>query len=99
MGYRDNNGGKEKMNIIPFEDKIIVKQIERKEKSVGGLILTDSIADKPSEGKVLSVGSKVTIDIELGNIVLYNKYAGSIIEDEGEQYLILREEDIYGRRK
>lgn len=86
------------MNIIPFGDKIIVKQLERKEKSVGGLIITDSIADKPSEGEVISMSKEITLGIEIGAIVLFNKFAGALIEENDTQYLILREEDIYGRR-
>lgn len=87
------------MNIQPFGDKIIVKQLLRKTKTESGLILTESITEKPNEGEVIAVGKDVVVDIEVGIIVLYNKFAGNIIEDNNEEYLILREEDLYGRKK
>lgn len=86
------------MTIEPFGDKLIVKQIARKEKSKGGLLLTDSISEKPSEGVIVAKSKGVKLDIFVGDQILFNKFAGEIITDKEEEYLILREEDIYGRR-
>ena len=86
------------MNIEPFGDKLIVKQIERKEKTIGGLILTDGITEKPSEGIVIKVSKDIKIPVKENDIIIYSKYAGAIIEDNEEEYLILTEEDIYGKR-
>lgn len=86
------------MKIEPFGDKIIVRQKERKEQSKGGLIFTDSISDPPNEGLVIAISKDVKLDISIGDTLLYNKFAGALLEDNEIEYLILCEEDIYGRR-
>jgi len=87
------------VNIIPFRDMLIVKRLDRQEESKGGVLLTAGVSEKPSEGKVLAVGNKVSDSIKVNSTVLFNKFAGAIIEDNREEYLILREEDLYGERR
>jgi chaperonin GroES len=91
--------------IRPLQDRVIVKRLEGKEeRSTGGIIIPDTAKEKPQEGKVVAVGpgrreddGKVTaLDVKAGDRVLFGKYAGSEIKLDGEEHLILREEDILG---
>ena len=90
--------------IRPLQDRVIVKRLEGKEeRSAGGIIIPDTAKEKPQEGKVVAVGpgrredGKVTApDVKAGDRVLFGKYAGSEIKLDGEEHLILREEDILG---
>ncbi len=92
------------MKIRPLQDRIIVKRQEEEEKSKGGIIIPDSAREKPIEGKVVAVGSgkilengkKQPLDIKVGDRVLFGKYAGTEVKIEGEEHLILREDDILG---
>ena len=92
------------MNIRPLGDRVIVKRIEEEEKSSGGIIIPDSAKEKPLEGEVVAVGSgkvlengkKQPLDIKAGDRVLFGKYAGTDVKIEGEEHLILREDDILG---
>lgn len=92
------------MNIRPLGDRVIVKRIEEEEKSSGGIIIPDSAKEKPLEGEVMAVGSgkvlengkKQPLDIKAGDRVLFGKYAGTDVKIEGEEHLILREDDILG---
>lgn len=85
------------MNIQPLADRVLVKPAAAEEKTVGGIIIPDSAKEKPLKGEVVSVG-KGTKDEEMilkaGDKVLYGKYAGTEIELEGEQYLIMRQSDV-----
>ncbi len=93
-----------KINVRPLRDRLIVRRIEEEEKTKGGIIIPDSAKEKPQEGEVVAVGSgrisedgKVTpLDLKAGDRVLFSKYGGTEIKIEGEEYLILREEDIQG---
>ena len=95
---------KREMKIRPLQDRIIVKRQEEEEKSKGGIIIPDSAREKPIEGKVVAVGSgkilengkKQPLDIKVGDRVLFGKYAGTEVKIEGEEHLILREDDILG---
>ena len=92
------------MNIRPLGDRVIVKRIEEEEKSSGGIIIPDSAKEKPLEGEVIAVGSgkvlengkKQPLDMKAGDRVLFGKYAGTDVKIEGEEHLILREDDILG---
>ena len=92
------------MKIRPLQDRIIVKRVQEEEKTKGGIIIPDSAKEKPIEGKVLAAGNgkvledgKVRpLDIKAGDRVLFSKYAGTEIKLEGDEVLILREEDVLG---
>lgn len=93
------------MNIRPMQDRIIVERIEEETKTAGGIIIPDTVSkEKPQEGKVLAAGKgKMTpegkllpLDVKVGDRVLFGKYAGSEIKVDGEEYLIMREDDILG---
>ncbi len=92
------------MKIRPLQDRIIVKRIEGEEVSRGGIIIPDSAKEKPQEGKVTAVGKgkvgedgKVQpLDVKKGDKVLFSKYAGTEINIEGDEHLIVREDDILG---
>ena len=90
--------------ITPLGDRVIVKPKEAEEKTKGGIILPDTAKEKPVEGTIVAAGAgKVTDDgktvallVKVGDLVLYGKYSGTEIKIEGEDYLIMRESDIYG---
>jgi chaperonin GroES len=92
------------MKIRPLQDRVIVKRLEEEEKTKGGIIIPDTAKEKPQEGKVIAVGKgKVTedgkvvpLDVKAGDKILFGKYAGTEIKIEGEEHLIMREEDILG---
>jgi len=93
------------MTIRPLQDRILAKRIEEQgEEKRGGIIIPDTAKEKPQEGKVIAVGNgkilesvqRVPLDIKAGDRVLFGKYAGSEVKIEGEEYLILREDDILG---
>lgn len=92
------------MKIRPLQDRVIVKRLEEEEKTKGGIIIPDSAKEKPQEGKVIAVGKgKVTeegkvipLDVQAGDRILFGKYAGTEVKIEGEEHLIMREEDILG---
>ena len=92
------------MKIRPLQDRVIVKRIEEEEKTKGGLIIPDTAKEKPQEGKVVAVGKgkaneegKVTpLDVKVNDRVLFGKYSGTEINMDGEEHLIMREEDILG---
>jgi chaperonin GroES len=87
-----------------LQDRVIVKRIEEEEKSKGGIIIPDTAKEKPQEGKVVAVGKgkanddgKVTpLDVKVNDRVLFGKYSGSEIVFDGEEHLIMREDDILG---
>ena len=89
--------------IRPLHDRVIVKRLEEEEKTKGGLIIPDTAKEKPQEGKVVAVGpgkqedgKLITVDVKAGDKVLFGKYAGTEIKLDGEEHLILREDDILG---
>ena len=92
------------MKIRPLQDRVIVKRIEEEEKTKGGIIIPDSAKEKPQEGKVIAVGKgKITedgkvipLDVKAGDRILFGKYSGTEVKIEGEEHLIMREEDILG---
>ncbi len=92
------------MKIKPLQDRVIVKRIEEEEKSKGGIIIPDTAKEKPQEGRVVAVGKgkldengKITpMDVKVNDRVLFGKYAGTEINIDEEEHLIMREEDILG---
>ena len=92
------------MKVRPLHDRIIVQRIEEAEQRVGGIIIPDSAKEKPQQGKVIAVGKgriekdgKVTpLDVKAGDTVLFGKYAGQEIKIDGNEYLIVREEEVLG---
>ena len=92
------------MKIRPLQDRVIVQRIEEEERTKGGLIIPDTAKEKPQEGKIVAVGKgklnedgKVTpMDVRVNDRVLFGKYSGTEINIDGEEHLIMREEDILG---
>jgi chaperonin GroES len=90
--------------IRPLGDRILVKRIKEEEKTKGGIIIPDTAKEKPQEGKVVAVGkgkrdekgNLVALEVKAGDKILFGKYSGSEIKLEGEEHLILREDDILG---
>ena len=90
------------MALKPLGDRIVVRQLDSQEKTKGGLVLPDTAKEKPQEAKVVAVGTGRLLDsgsvkpleVRTGDRVLYGKYSGTEVEIEGEDYLILREEDV-----
>jgi chaperonin GroES len=91
-------------SIRPLQDRVIVKRVAEEEKTKGGIIIPDSAKEKPVEGQVIAVGKgkvqddgKVrALDVKKGDRVLFGKYAGTEVKIDGEEHLILREDDILG---
>src|SRR5947207_519913 len=91
-------------NIRPLQDRVIVKRVKEEEKTKGGIIIPDSAKEKPIEGEVIAVGNgKVLedgtvrkLDVKAGDRVLFGKYSGTEVKIDGEEHLILREDDILG---
>jgi len=92
------------MNIRPLHDRVVVKRMEEERTSAGGIVIPDSAAEKPQKGEVVAVGNgKVThsgemraLDVKVGDQVLFGKYSGTEIKIDGEDVLIMKEEDILG---
>ncbi|MFH0786845.1 MAG: co-chaperone GroES [Pseudomonadota bacterium] len=92
------------MKIRPLHDRVIVQRLEEEEKTKGGIIIPDTAKEKPQEGKVIAVGSgkilengtKTTMDVKVGDKILFGKYSGTEIKVEGEELLMMREDDILG---
>ena len=95
---------KGKMKIRPLQDRVIVRRLEEEEKTTGGIIIPDTAKEKPMEGRVVAVGKGkvleggkvLSLDVKVGDRVLFGKYAGTEVKLEGEEHLIMREEDILG---
>lgn len=91
-----------KLKIRPLHDRIIVKRLEEEQKTKGGIIIPDSAKEKPQEGEVLAVGNgkvlddgkKVPLDVKVGDKILFSKYSGTDIKVDGEEYLIIKEDDV-----
>ncbi len=92
------------MKIRPLQDRILVKRVDEEEKTAGGIIIPDTAKEKPQEGKVIAVGNgkigddgKVQpLDVKKGDKLLFSKYAGTEVNIEGEEHLIIREDDVLG---
>jgi chaperonin GroES len=92
------------MKVRPLHDRILVQRIEEKETIKGGIIIPDTAKEKPQEGvvkavgngKILENGTKLTLEVKEGDRILFGKYSGSEIKIDGEEYLILREDEVLG---
>jgi chaperonin GroES len=90
------------MNARPLHDRILVQRIEEGEQKVGGIIIPDTAKEKPQQGKVVAVGngkvkddgSRVALDVKAGDHILFGKYSGQEIKLDGEEYLIMREDEV-----
>ncbi len=90
------------MKVRPLHDRILIKRVEEEKKTAGGIIIPDSAKEKPQEGRVIAVGNgKVTdegkvipLEVAVGDRILFGKYSGSEITLDGEEHLIIREEDV-----
>jgi chaperonin GroES len=90
------------MKVVPLNDKIVVKRLEAEDKTSGGILLPDSAKEKPKQGKVLSLGEGKRLDngkrasfqVKEGDTVLFTSYAGSEVTVDGEEYLIMTEDDV-----
>jgi chaperonin GroES len=92
------------MKVRPLHDRIVVKRIEEGEQVVGGIIIPDSAKEKPQQGKVFAVGAgkiddkgkRIPLDVKDGDTILFGKYSGQEIKLEGEEFLIMREDEVLG---
>ena len=90
------------MKVRPLHDRLLIQRIEEKETVKGGIIIPDTAKEKPQEGKVIAVGNgkilengqKLTLDVKVGDKILFGKYSGTDIKIDGEEYLILREDEV-----
>ena len=92
------------MKIRPLHDRVIVKRIEEERKTAGGIVIPDNAAEKPDQGEVLAIGTGKVMDdgkvrplaVKVGDRVLFGKYSGSSVKLDGDELLVMREEDIMG---
>jgi chaperonin GroES len=92
------------MSIRPLHDRVLVRRLEEETKSAGGIVIPDNAKEKPSRGEVLAVGNGKpldngdvrALDVKVGDKVLFGKYAGNEVKVEGEELLVMREDDIMG---
>ena len=93
-----------KVGLRPLHDRILVERIEESEQKIGGIIIPDTAKEKPQQGKVIAVGAgkadkdgkRVPLDVKAGDTILFGKYSGQEIKIEGEEYLIMREDEVLG---
>jgi chaperonin GroES len=92
------------MKVRPLHDRIIVKRIEEGEQKVGGIIIPDSAKEKPQQGKVIAAGDgkvkddgqRIPLDVKAGDTILFGKYSGQEIKIDGDEHLIMREDEVLG---
>lgn len=92
------------MKIRPLHDRVIVKRLEEERKTASGIVIPDNAAEKPDQGQILAVGpgkrdengKHVVLDVKVGDRVLFGKYSGQTVKVDGEELLVMREEDIMG---
>jgi len=92
------------MKLRPLQDRILVERVEEEDKTKGGIIIPDTAKEKPAEGKVVSVGKgkldengkRIAVEVKKGDRILFGKYSGTEVKIEGQEYLIMREEDVLG---
>jgi chaperonin GroES len=90
------------MALRPLHDRILVQRIEEEEQKVGGIIIPDSAKEKPQQGKVIAVGAgkadkdgkRIPLDVKEGDTILFGKYSGQEVKVDGEDYLIMREDEV-----
>ncbi len=92
------------MKIRPLHDRVIVKRLEEERKTASGIVIPDTATEKPDQGEVIAVGpgkrddngKQITLDVKVGDKVLFGKYSGQTVKVSGEELLVMREEDIMG---
>ena len=92
------------MKFRPLHDRVVVKRLEEERKSAGGIVIPDNAAEKPDQGEVIAVGNgKILedgktrpLDVKVGDRILFGKYSGTTVKVEGDEYLVMREDDIMG---
>jgi chaperonin GroES len=92
------------MKLRPLQDRILVQRVEEETTTKGGIIIPDTAKEKPAEGKVVAVGNgkigedgkRIALEIKKGDRILFGKYSGTEVKIEGEEYLIMREDDVLG---
>lgn len=92
------------MKIRPLHDRVVVKRMEEERKTASGIVIPDTAAEKPDQGEVVAVGTgkkddqgkHIALDVKVGDRVLFGKYSGQTVKVEGEELLVMREEDIMG---
>ena len=92
------------MNVRPLHDRIIVQRTEEGEQKIGGIIIPDTAKEKPQQGKVIAAGAgkvkddgkRVALDVKAGDLILFGKYSGQEIKIDGEDFIIMREEEVLG---
>ncbi len=92
------------MKIRPLNDRLLVQRLEEEAKTAGGIIIPDSAKEKPAQGKVVAVGpgktndagERVALQVKAGDVILFSKYGGTDVKLDGEDYLIMREDDVLG---
>src|SRR3954471_18283080 len=90
------------MNVRPLHDRLIVQRLDEGEQKVGGIIIPDTAKEKPQQGKVIAAGAgkvkddgnRVALDVKAGDVILFGKYSGQEIKLDGEEYLIMREDEV-----
>jgi len=90
--------------IRPLHDRLVVRRLEEERTTAGGIVIPDSATEKPSQGEVLAVGPGVTLengdkkalDVKVGDIVLFGKYAGTEVKVEGQDVIVMKEDDVFG---
>ena len=93
--------------LQPLADRVVVRPIEREEVTKGGIVLPDTVKERPQEGEVVAVGpgrlaedgKRIAMDVKVGDIVIYSKYGGTEIKIDDEEVMILRESDILAKKK
>ncbi len=92
------------MKLRPLHDRILVKRVEEESKTKGGIIIPDTAKEKPAEGTVISVGNgktakdgkRIALDIKEGDRILFGKYSGTEVKIDGEEHIVMREDDVLG---
>jgi chaperonin GroES len=96
--------GGNRMKLRPLQDRILVQRVKEEEKTKGGIIIPDTAKEKPAEGKVVAAGNgkldengkRIALEVKKGDRILFGKYSGSEVKMDGEEYLIMREDDVLG---
>jgi chaperonin GroES len=92
------------MNVRPLHDRLVIQRLDEGEQKVGGIIIPDSAKEKPQQGKVIAAGNgksndegkRIPLDVKAGDLILFGKYSGQEIKLDGEEYLIMREDEVLG---
>jgi chaperonin GroES len=92
------------MKIRPLHDRVIVKRLDQERKTASGIVIPDNAAEKPDQGEVVAVGpgkkddngKLIAMDLKVGDRILFGKYSGQVVKVEGEELLVMREEDVMG---